>query len=169
MRGSGKTTVARLLSRRLGREYVDLDVLVERKAGMSILEIVKKHGWDYFRDMESDMVREVSARNGAVISTGGGIVTRTKNIEAIKTNGLCIFLKAPVEVLMRRIAEDDSRPALTSAATPKEEMEKLLADRAHLYEAAADETIDSGKDAPDEAVREIMLKLKARGIIENNQ
>lgn len=166
MRGSGKTTIARLLSKRLGREYLELDVLVEKKAEMSILEIVKRHGWDYFRDLETDMVREVSARNGTVISTGGGIVTKTENIEAIKRNGLCIFLSAPINVLMKRIAEDDSRPALTSAATPKEEMEKLLVERAPLYEAAADETVDTREDSPDKAVREIMLKLKARGIIE---
>ena len=92
MPGSGKTTVARLLAKRLGKRGEDIDSLVAKKAGMSIKEIVEKFGWDHFRDLESDMVREVSEQNGAVISTGGGIITRSENIETVKKNGLCIFL-----------------------------------------------------------------------------
>ena len=167
MRGSGKTTVARLLAKRLGKRCEDLDSLVAKKAGMTIRDVVDKFGWEHFRDLESDMVREVSERDGAVISTGGGIITRTENIEAIKRNGLCIFLRASIETLMSRMEEDDShRPALTAASTPREEMEKMLVERAGLYEAAADETIDTGIAPPEEAVREIMLKLRERGIIE---
>src|SRR3989338_8486532 len=75
MRGSGKSTIARLLSKRLKKEHVELDVLIERQAGMSIQDIVEKNGWEYFRDLETKLVKEVSANDGAVVSTGGGIVT----------------------------------------------------------------------------------------------
>lgn len=166
MRGSGKTTVARLLAKRLGKRCEDIDSLVAKKAGMSIKDIVEKFGWDHFRDLESDMVRAVSEQNGAVISTGGGIITRSENIETVKKNGLCIFLRATLQILLGRMEEDDShRPALTSGVTPQEEMEKMLAERAGLYEAAADETIDTESDPPEHAVREIIAKLKERGIV----
>ena len=167
MKGSGKTTVSRLLSKRLNKEYLDLDELVQKKAGKTIADIVKEKGWEHFRDLETQMVREVSARDGAVISTGGGIVTRQENIEAIKRNGLCIFLRASIDTLVSRMEEDDAhRPPLTTAATPKDELEILLAERAGLYEAAADETIDTGSAAPEIPVADIMQKLRARGIIE---
>lgn len=167
MRGSGKTTIARRLSKALGREYVDLDALVEKKAGKSIPEIVREHGWDYFRDLETAMVKEYSARDGAVISTGGGIVTRRENIEAIKRNGLCVYLQAPVSVLVNRITEDDAhRPALVKGASLQEEMEKLFEERKELYRAAADETItDNGDITPDDEVEEILSRLRERGII----
>lgn len=167
MKGSGKTTVSRFLAKRLNKEYLDLDALVEEKAGMTIADIVKSGGWDHFRDLETEMVREVSARDGAVISTGGGIVTRRENIETIKRNGLCIFLRASLETLLQRMEEDDShRPPLTAAATPRDELGMLLVERALLYEAAADETIDTGAAPPEQAVREIMARLRERGIIE---
>src|SRR3989338_1467823 len=166
MPGSGKTTVARLLAKRLGKRCEDIDSLVAKKAGMSIKEIVEKFGWDHFRDLESDMVREVSEQNGAVISTGGGIITRPENIETVKKNGLCIFLRATLRILLQRMEEDDShRPAVTTATTPQEEMEKRLADRVGLYEAAADETIDTENAPPEHAVEQIVAKLQERGVV----
>lgn len=166
MRGSGKTTVARLLAKHLGKRCEDVDSLIIKKAGMSIKDIVEKFGWEHFRDLESDMIREVSEQDGAVISTGGGIITRSENIEAVKKNGLCVFLRATLQILLERMEEDDShRPTLITGTTPQEEMEKMLADRAGLYEAAADETIDTDTDPPESAVEKIVAKLRERGVI----
>src|SRR3989338_7128109 len=92
MRGSGKTTVAKLLSRKLNKEYIELDELIVEKVGMSIPKIVKKFGWDYFRHQESDIAEKVSSYNDKIISTGGGIVSKSKNIETLKKNGILILL-----------------------------------------------------------------------------
>lgn len=164
MRGSGKTTIAKLLSQKLNREYLDLDEIMIKKIGMTIPEIVEKYGWDYFRDQESTIVEEVSLLENKVISTGGGVVTRAKNISALKKNGVVILLNASVEVLLDRIGDDSNRPSLTNKSTRKEEIEELLKQRKRLYEEAADEIIDTSKLSPDEVVNQILLKIRGERI-----
>lgn len=160
MRGSGKTTIGKLLSHKLNREYLELDEIIVEKMGMTIPEIVKKHGWDYFRDQESAIAGEVSLYNDKILSTGGGVVTRYKNIESLKKNGILIMLNASVDVLLDRIGDDQNRPALTNKKTRREEMEELLKQRRKLYEDAADEIIGTDKLSPEEVVNQILLKVK---------
>lgn len=162
MRGSGKTTIGKLLSERLNREHLELDEIMVKRIGMTIPEIVKKYGWDYFRDQESTIVEEVSLLENKVISTGGGVITRAKNISALKKNGVIIFLNASVKTLLDRIGDDPNRPPLTNKNSRKEEMEELLKQRKRLYEEAADEIIDTDKLSPDEVVNQILLKLKIK-------
>ena len=160
MRGSGKTTIAKLLSQKLNREYLELDETMAKKIGMTIPEIVEKHGWDYFRDQESAIAEEVSLLENKIISTGGGVVTRSQNVAALKKNGILVLLNASVDVLSDRIGDDPNRPSLTNKKTRREEMEELLRQRKKLYEEAADEIINTDKLSPDEIVNQILLKTK---------
>ncbi|MCR4280819.1 MAG: 3-phosphoshikimate 1-carboxyvinyltransferase, partial [Candidatus Kaiserbacteria bacterium] len=162
MRGGGKTTVGRLLAGTLKREFVELDELVEKQAGMSIPEIVEKHGWEYFRDMESEIVQKVSSKHGAVISTGGGVIIRPENMAALKENGYLIFLSTPVEILASRIEHDLNRPSLTGASSPEKEIATVLAERKKLYEAVADVVLKAGNLTPTEKADIILQKLKEK-------
>ncbi len=90
-RGTGKSTVGRLLAARLGRELVSTDVEIVKRAKCTIPEIVAQYGWEYFRDLESDICRELASRDQLVIDTGGGAILRAQNVEALKENGAVVL------------------------------------------------------------------------------
>ena len=165
MRGGGKTSVARLLSEKLKKEFVDIDALIEAREGMSIADTVEKRGWDYFRDRESEVVAEIAKRKDIIISTGGGVIQRPENIAALKENGLLIFLNTPAEILAERIGHDPGRPHLTEATSTKEEVEIVLAERKKLYEAAADEIIQDTDMTLEQKLAEVHKRLERRGIL----
>ena len=146
MPGSGKSTVSAALQVRMGRPAVDTDTLAERKAGKSIPEIFREDGEKHFRDLESGIVGEVSARGGQIIATGGGAVLRKENVRALKRNGRLVLLERPAEELIPTA----DRPL----ADTREKMERLRREREPVYRAAADCTVRlTGK--PEETAREI--------------
>ena len=163
MRGSGKTTVGRILATKLEREFVEMDRLISQRAGLSIPEIVERYGWTKFRDMEEEIAGEVARLENIVNATGGGVVTREKNILELKRNGILVWLKAGVDSLLRRIGEDTTRPPLVSGRTPREDIEITLAERQSLYQNAADLVIDTENKTPEEVAEEIMGRLVAWG------
>lgn len=165
MRGGGKTTVARHLSERLGKKLADLDAMVEKEEGMGITDMVKKFGWEYFRDRESEIVKTVAMQKDLIISTGGGVINRPENIAALKQRGILIFLSSSAKTLARRIDNDEGRPRLTEAASTLAEVEAILAERKKLYEAAADEIINDEGLTLDQKVEEVMQRLKRRNIL----
>src|SRR5687767_4298118 len=103
MRGAGKTTVAKKIAEKLGKPFIEMDDLIVEKAQMKIPEIVETHGWDYFRDLESEVANQVATKENIVISAGGGVVTRPGNINALKKNGVIVFLQVSVDELLKRI------------------------------------------------------------------
>ncbi len=159
MRGSGKTTTARLLSRRLGIPVADMDKLLAEKVGMSIADFVEQNGWDAFRDAEEEIAQEVSKNDNTIIATGGGAILREENRAALHTNGKLFYLRAPVDTLFARIGDDPSRPSLTTKQSRKEEMATLLSERAAIYESTADAIIDTQNKTVQEVVEEIQKTL----------
>lgn len=139
--GCGKSSVGKALAKKLGYDFIDTDMMIEKKAGCSISQIFEAKGEEYFRDMESSILKEIlAATKGRVISTGGGLPVRTKNREALKRIGNVIYLKASKETLVKRLSKDTTRPLLKGEDVAIR-VEQLLKERSHIYEELADETI----------------------------
>ena len=160
MRGSGKTSVGKILAQKLGRELIEMDELITRKAGLSIPEIVAQYGWERFRDIEEEITTEVARRDNIINATGGGVVTSEQNIIKLKKNGLLVWLTASVDTLLQRIGEDTTRPLL-KGKTQREDMEITLAERKPLYRKAADITIDTEDKTPEAVADLVISQLKA--------
>jgi len=140
-RGTGKSTVGQLLAARLGRELVSTDAEIIKRAKRTIPEIVTQEGWEYFRNLESDICRELASRDKLVIDTGGGAILRTQNVEALKKNGTVFWLTASIETIGKRIGGDDQRPSLTGGKSFVDEIGDVLRERTPNYQTAADHTI----------------------------
>jgi shikimate kinase len=157
-RCTGKSTVGKELSKVLNRPFVDTDDLITSRSGMSIREMVEQGGWDFFREREKAVVRQLPPSSGMIIATGGGILDDEENRQILKQCGICVWLTAPVETIMKRMQADrhtnDSRPALCSA-DDESEIAIMLARRDPIYRQAADMIIDTSNKSIDDVVGEI--------------
>lgn len=149
MPGSGKSTLAALLGRALGRPVCEADEYVRQAAGMSIPEIFERFGEERFRELETQALRELGKRSGAVISTGGGCVTRRENYAPLHQNGRIIWLRRDTAKLPR-----DGRPL-----SQKADLNLLYERRRPLYERFADFTVDNNS-APEDTLMAILEALK---------
>ncbi len=140
-RGTGKSAVGKVLAGRLGRDLLSTDTEVVKRAKLSIPELVQRHGWDYFRDVESTVCRDLAGRDHVIIDTGGGAILRPANVDVLRKNGRLYWLTASVETISRRIGHDTQRPSLTGGKSFIEEIRDVLAERMPIYQAAADCTI----------------------------
>jgi len=159
-RGTGKSAVGEALADRTGMPLVSTDAEIIRRAGSSIPEIVARFGWEHFRDIEEAVVADLAQSSGAIIDCGGGVVTRPVNIERLRETGKVVWLKAPVEVIAARLEGDDQRPSLTGEADFIAEIQGVLAERAPLYEAAADFSVDTAEGRPVQIATTIARLLK---------
>lgn len=114
--GTGKTSIGKIVSERLQRNYVDIDQEIKKRCSMNIGDIFEKYGESYFRNMEAEIVREFSKKEGYVISTGGGIVLNAANINALKDNSIIIWLRGSVDTIIDNLKKDslhlEDRPLL---------------------------------------------------------
>ncbi len=161
-RGTGKSTIGRALAARLRMPYLGLDAEIVRRAGKPIPEIVAASGWPAFRDLEAEVVRDVTAMGGKVLDTGGGAILRADNVERLRGNGIVFLLTASVADIVRRIGGDDQRPSLTGKKTFVEEVEEVLAERRPKYEAAADCAVDTSALSISQATDRILEAFLAR-------
>jgi len=156
--GVGKTSVGTQLAKDLGYEFVDTDMLIEADQNMSISAIFEKRGEPYFRDVESNIIREVAAHENQVVSTGGGAVISGQNREAFKKSGFVVCLAARPGIIFDRIKQETHRPLLQTP-DPQAKIKELLEGRSKFY-AQADFTIDTSDKSIDTVINEIKERIR---------
>ena len=155
-RGTGKSVVGVILSRRLGMRYIGMDAAIVENAGISIPEIVGKYGWPGFRDLESEQVRKLAALDNLVIDTGGGVIEREENIEVLQKNAMIFWLRARVDTIVSRIQGDNQRPSLTSGKSFTDEVAEVLERRTPRYQSAANHEIETDNLTPEQIADRII-------------
>lgn len=156
-RGTGKSSVGRLLAEMLGLELVETDAEIVRRAGMTIPEIVEKHSWEFFRDIESEVIADITDHKNQVVDCGGGVVTRPRNIEYLQNSGVIFLLEADPDDIIHRIRRSRNRPSLTGDKSFTEEVIEVMKEREPLYRAAADYVINTSSESPRTAAQKIAV------------
>jgi shikimate kinase len=164
-RGTGKTTVGRLLADRLGWGWVDCDVELERRAGRTIRQVFAEEGEAGFRSRETALLEEVCGLTRHVIATGGGVVLDPGNRQRLRRAGRVVWLTADAATVWRRLQDDattaERRPVLTVGGLA--EVEELLRAREPLYRECAHVVVPTAGRSPEEVAAEI-LSAEGRGL-----
>ena len=156
MMGAGKTTIGIKIAELTGRRWYDTDGVIVDKYG-KISDIFEYYGEAHFRKLETEIVKDLAAKDDLVISTGGGLVLKNENNVLLKENGKIIFLRATLETLAKRLKVDGDRPLLqTSTESIRDRLERLLAERSPVYEHVADYIVDVDGKTPEDIAKEIV-------------
>lgn len=154
--GSGKTSVGERLAERISYYFQDTDHLIEQKAGDTISHIFNNHGEEYFRNMETDLLKELHQNmTNTVLSTGGGLPLREQNTKLLKDMGYVVYLKAGKETTLKRLMGDTSRPLLQGDELDKK-VEHLLTIRTPIYEKSAHKIIATDDKSFDDIIHLVM-------------
>lgn len=163
-RCTGKSSVGKCLSKRLGWPFIDLDVKLVEEEGMTISEIVNRFGWNTFREMEKGLMERVCHLDRHVVAAGGGAILDEANVRHMRQSGVLIWLKATIETIRRRMLLDEAtqvqRPSLTRKGLV-EEIEHLLMERHPLYARAMDFSVGTDSAGIEELTVVILEKLEA--------
>lgn len=135
MMGSGKTAIGRALAARLGVVFLDSDAAIEEAASVSIAEIFARDGEDFFRVREAEVIKRLMSGPPAILSTGGGAFLTPRIRELIESNGVAVWLDAPLEILWERVRNKDTRPLLRTA-NPKKTLTEIFEQRVPVYSKA---------------------------------
>ena len=157
--GSGKSTVGRIVARRLRFHFLDTDKLVEQRAGIPIAEIFRQHGEAHFRERETGALESLRGTKRHVLATGGGIVTVPGNIPLLRSLGLVVLLRADPEEIYRRVSRNSERPLL-QVEDPRKRVLDLMAQREALYESAAHFQVDSTRLHHNEVASRLIEEAK---------
>ncbi len=157
--GTGKTAVGKVLAEKLDKRFIELDALIEQRAGKTIPEIFQQDGEIAFRELEIEATRDAAERENTVIACGGGVVLNQINIDRLRRKSVIVYLTASPEVILERTSSDtDERPLLV-AENKVSRVAKLLKFRQPFYERAADITVDTSKLDVGEVAGKITKKL----------
>lgn len=137
--GTGKSTVGRLIAKKLGYRFIDIDSKIEKDQNMSVSEIFEKYGEEHFRQLEKDTILGVSSLKNTVIATGGGAVMQKENIKNLRSNGIIVLLKTNPDTIYQRIAASEKRPLALGKSAQQirdqlKERERFYADNDFEYE-----------------------------------
>lgn len=166
--GSGKSTIASYLAENYGMEIIDMDQLIVEREGMAIPDIFAQKGELYFRDVETSLLIEIQGEQNKVVSCGGGVVLREKNIQAMKKSGQVVLLNAKPETILERVKDDDNRPLLWGNKNVQF-IHDMMEKRQPKYEAAADLVIHTDGKSADEICKEIIGKVKINKVEETGE
>ena len=155
MPASGKSTIGKLLSKKINYEYYDADKYLERKENIKISTLFSEKGEEYFRNLETKYLRELSQKNGIIISTGGGAVKREENMKILKEKGIVVFLSRKIEDIAKE--NHEARPLLQDINN----IYKLYDERINLYRKYADIIIKNDDDM-DVVTERIITALKGK-------
>ena len=156
--GCGKSTIGKIIAKKTGKKFIDMDSYIEEKAEMKISKIFEKYGEDKFRDMEHEACKELSEMKGVVIASGGGAFTFDRNVQVFKGKDKIVLLNVPLEVIKYRLRNDKVRPLLQRPDKDKA-MEELYNKRFPIYKKAAD-IIVAGKNTPMKTAFAVMDTIK---------
>jgi len=156
--GAGKSTVGRLLSKKLNYNFIDIDSEIEKNQSVPINEIFSTNGEKYFRALETGILKTLSECSNQIISTGGGIVIKDENWEIMKSTGVTVYLKASIEMLFDRVKHKTTRPLL-KVENPFEKAKELFLSRESLYEKS-EIILDREGLEPEDVAEAIVRELK---------
>lgn len=161
--GTGKSTVSKRLSALTGYQEMDTDEEISRKENLPITEIFEKHGEEYFRNLETEFLKEMQKKERCIVSCGGGMVLRRENVELMKKNGIVVLLTATPKTVLKRVERGKERPIL-NGHMEVEYIAKLMEARREYYEAAGELVIvTDGKEAG-KIAEELKKKLETEKI-----
>lgn len=156
--GCGKSTVSRILSRRLRVKQLEMDEILESEAHKPITEIFAQDGEEAFRRQETALLKRIAAGDPAVVSCGGGAALRAENVEAMRQNGTVVLLQATPQTIYERVKNSTDRPVLNGHMNV-EYIASLMAKRLPCYEAAADLVIGVDELTPEQVAEMILQQL----------
>jgi shikimate kinase len=165
MPGCGKSTVGRHLARHLGMRLVDSDHEIERRIGMPIRSWFETHGEEAFRDIEQEVIEQLSAADDIVLATGGGTVLRSVNREQLRRHTHVFYLRSTPEELFRRLRHDTHRPLL-QVADPLRRLRELYRERDPLYRQVAHYVIETGRPSVPALVNMVLMQLELAGLVD---
>jgi shikimate kinase len=161
--GSGKSTIGKILADKLNFLFIDTDRVIELSEDMTISEIFKKYGEDYFRSIESEVIRKVYLNSGCIFACGGGVVLKKENMKIIKNNSFVIYLSISSDRVYERLKEVKDRPLLEKDKDNKKVViDELMKKREKLYRKFSDITIVTDNNNPELIVKEISEKIKKK-------
>jgi len=158
--GVGKTAVGKALAKKLDKEFIELDALIEQQAGKSIPEIFQQDGEVAFRELEIEVTKEVSKKKKLVIACGGGIVLNKINIDRLRNESTIVYLTASAKMILERVSGGSGERPLLKAGNRDLKIEELLRFRKPFYERAADIKIDTAKLNIAAVAEQVIMKLK---------
>jgi shikimate kinase len=157
--GSGKTSIGRIVAKKLGFQFVDTDAVVVERAGMQVPEIFAGRGEAWFRDQETSTLESMAILNRSVISTGGGIVLREANRALLRGLGFVVWLTASEDVIFDRVSRNKRRPLLQTA-DPRKTVQELLAGRLEFYRSVSRFTLDTTVLSHEKAAETVIAEAR---------